>query len=121
MARAELGSHAEQQRASDIGEEVDTNDNDAAVSDDNYAGIGEDANTDTPITASKGKLNKRSANALKKQRQIAWAKSMKADHINLTTDGGDGDDLGPRKWSELPIDVKKAFIKETKIPIARAL
>ena len=81
------------------------------------AGNAED-NISAPPTATSLKVDIRSQNALKLERQLTWAHGLTLLDITLTKDKQDVDTLGPLKWSALKIKVKEAFLKADKIQIA---
>jgi hypothetical protein len=78
-------------------------------------------NTSAPPTATSSKVDIRSQNALKLERQLTWARGLTLQDVTLTNNKQDVDTLGPLKWSTLKMKVKEAFLKANKIQIAQLL
>lgn len=69
---------------------------------------------------SKPKLSKEEK-AQAKERMLIWARGMQLRDVVLTQNGEDVDTLGPRKWSELTMQVKEAFMKANNISKSQTL
>ena len=50
-----------------------------------------------------------------------WAQGMKLRDVILTREGDDVETLGPMKWTDLPADVRKIFMKANNIKLSQSL
>jgi hypothetical protein len=65
----------------------------------------------TPTKPKRSKEEKAQA----KERMLVWARGLQLRDVVLTQNGDDVDTLGPRKWSDLTMQVKEAFMKANNI------
>jgi hypothetical protein len=81
-----------------------------------------DANTKESAkkTPAKPKLSKEEK-AQAKERMLVWARGLQLRDVVLTQNGEDVDTLGPRKWSDLTMHVKEAFMKANNISKSQTL
>ena len=70
--------------------------------------------TSAPPTATSLKVDIRSQNALKLERQLTWARGLTLQDVTLTNNKQDVDTLGPLKWSTLKMKVKGHSSRPTK-------